>query len=121
MGSPRQEFSTDTQLLSSPSHLLACARQLSVMSPAISAASSTLKIVSMLLPSSLSALAYLILSPPRPPLLRTTLQITPLEMLLALTLSMSSLALVSHGPWLPSTGRLRENNLLFPLEAWDSP
>merc|ERR1719361_3409430 len=56
----------------------------------------------MLLPSSLSALAYL-LSPPRPPLLRTTLQITPLEMLLALTLSMSSWALVSHGPWLPST------------------
>merc|ERR1711977_534599 len=64
--------------LSSPSHLLACALQLSVMSLAISAASSTLKIVSMLLPSSPSALAYLILSLPRPPLLRTILPITPL-------------------------------------------
>ena len=50
--------------MSSPSHLLACALQLSVMSLAILAASSTLKIVSMLLPSSPSALAYLVLEFP---------------------------------------------------------
>merc|ERR1711936_460251 len=120
MGSHPQEFSTATQLLSSPSHLLDCVLQLSVMSPAISAASSILKIVSMLLPSSLSALAYLILSPPRPPLLRMILPITPLETLLAPTLSMSSWASVSPGPWQLSTGRQRENSSLFPWEAWDS-
>ena len=32
-------------------------------------------------------------------------------------LSMSSLVLVSHGPWLPSTGKLTENSLLFPSEG----
>lgn len=46
--------------MSSPSHLLACVLQLLVMLLAISVASSTLKIVSMLLPSSLSALVYLV-------------------------------------------------------------
>ena len=46
--------------MSSPSHLLACVLQLLVTLLAILAASSTLKIVSMLLPSSLSALVYLV-------------------------------------------------------------
>merc|ERR1711953_1476311 len=55
-----------------------------------SAASSTLKIVSMLLPSSLSAPAYLTLLLPRPLLLRTIPLTTLLEMLLAPMLSMSS-------------------------------
>jgi len=37
------------------------------------------------------------------------------------TLSMSSLVLVSHGPWLPSTGKLRAWLSKCPLAAWDSP
>merc|ERR1712079_421625 len=101
-------------------HLLDCARQLSVMLLAISAASSTLKIVSMLLPSSLSAPAYLTLLLPRPPLLRTIPLTTLLEMLLDPMLSMSSWVLVSHGLWLPFTGKLREKFSKFPSEVWDS-
>merc|ERR1711936_121928 len=116
MGSHPQEFSTATQLLSSPSHLLDCVLQLLVMSLAISAASSTLKIVSMLLPSSPSAPAYLTPLLPRPPLLRTILLTTLWEMLPAPTLSMCSWVLVSPGPWLPSTGKLRERSSLFPWE-----
>merc|ERR1712209_99570 len=52
--------------------------------------------------------------------LRTTPLITLLVTSLAPTLSMSSLVLVLPGPWLPSTGKLRERPSLSLLEAWDS-
>merc|ERR1719346_982907 len=52
--------------------------------------------------------------------LKTRLQTTLLEMLPAPTLSTCSLALETHGPWLPSTGSLRARALLSPSEAWDS-
>merc|ERR1711963_16644 len=96
------------------------ALQLSETLPATSAASSTSKTASMPSHSSLWAPVFLIPLPQRLLPLKTRLQTTLLEMLPAPMLSTCSLALESHGPWLPSTGSLRARALLSPSEAWDS-
>jgi len=47
--------------------------------------------------------------------------LTPLSVMSPVpTLSTSSLVLVSHGPWLLSTGKLRARNSSFLSAAWDS-
>merc|ERR1719430_1924562 len=73
----------------------------------ILAASSISKTESMPLHLLLSELAFLIPLPPRQLPLKTRLQTTLLEMLLAPTLSTCSSVSELHGPWLPSTGSPR--------------
>merc|ERR1719264_1975902 len=80
---------------------------------AIMVASSTSKMESMPLHLSPSEPACLIPSPRNQLPLKTRLQTTPLEMFPAPTPSTCSWVLESHGPWLPSTGKLSVQSSSF--------